>query len=139
MRNSFTRVVSSFQSCALTVNKFHRSLRSAGSIWNLSVSQATDYEVFRRKIGCETLRMYLNEIDENRQFKTSAARVTWDRSCRMSLISLRSSLEEKIEDNEIWDIKTNLRESSDFKPNRISTFITGRKKTNFCTILSNNL
>ena len=84
--------------------------------------------------------MYLNlELDENRQLKTPAARVTGDRTYGISVISFRCTLEEELEDYDILALKTNLLESSDFNPNQILNYITGRKKTNFCTILSNNL
>ena len=109
---------------------------SAGPISNLSVSKATDYEVFGRKLGCETFRMYLNlELDENRQLKTPAARVTGDRTYGMSVISFRCTLEEELEDYDILALKTNLLESSDFNPNQILNYITGRKKTKFITFV----
>ena len=111
-------------------------MKSAGPISNLSVSKATDYEVFGRKLGCETFRMYLNlELDENRQLKTPAARVTGDRTYGMSVISFRCTLEEELEDYEILALKTNLLGTSDFNPNQILNYITGRKKTKFITFV----
>ena len=111
-------------------------MNSAGPILNLSVSLATDYEVFGRKLGCETFRMYLNlELDENRQLKTPAARVTGDRTYGMSVISFRCTLEEELEDYEILALKTNLLGTSDFNPNQILNYITGRKKTKFITFV----
>ena len=80
--------------------------------------------------------MYLNlELDENRQLKTPAARVTGDRTYGMSVISFRCTLEEELNDYEILALKSNLLESSDFNPNQILTFITGRKKTKFITFV----
>ena len=109
---------------------------SAGPISNLSVSKATDYEVFGRKLGCETFRMYLNlELDENRQLKTPAARVTGDRSYGISVISFRCTLEEELEDYEILALQTNLLPESDFNSKKILTYITGRKKTKFITFV----
>ena len=80
--------------------------------------------------------MYLNlELDENRRLKTPAARVTGDRTYGMSVISFRCTLEEELNDYEILALKSNLLESSDFNPNQILTFITGRKKTKFITFV----
>ena len=80
--------------------------------------------------------MYLNlELDENRQLKTPAARVTGDRTYGMSVISFRCTLEEELEDYEILALQTNLLSSSDFNPKQIVTFITGRKKSKFITFV----
>ena len=80
--------------------------------------------------------MYLNlELDENRQLKTPAARVTGDRTYGMSVISFRCTLEEELEDYEILALKTNLLGTSDFNPNQILNYITGRKKTKFITFV----
>ena len=80
--------------------------------------------------------MYLNlELDENRQLKTPAARVTGDRSYGMSVISFRCTLEEELEDYEILALQTNLLPDCDFNPKKILTYITGRKKTKFITFV----
>ena len=80
--------------------------------------------------------MYLNiELDENRQLKTPAARVTGDRSYGMSVISFRCTLEEELEDYEILALQTNLLPESDFNSKKILTYITGRKKTKFITFV----
>ena len=80
--------------------------------------------------------MYLNlELDENRQLKTPAARVTGDRTYGMSVILFRCTLEEELEDYEILALKTNLLETSDFNPYQILNYITGRKKTKFITFV----
>ena len=80
--------------------------------------------------------MYLNlELDENRQLRTPAAMVTGDRSYGISVISFRCTLEEELEDYEILALKTNLLGTSDFNPNQILNYITGRKKTKFITFV----
>ena len=80
--------------------------------------------------------MYLNlELDENRQLKTPAARVTGDRSYGISVISFRCTLEEELEDYEILALQTNLLPESDFNSKKILTYITGRKKTKFITFV----
>ena len=61
--------------------------------------------------------------------------VTGDRSYGISVISFRCTLEEELEDYDILALKTNLLESSDFNPNQILNYITGRKKTKFITFV----
>ena len=80
--------------------------------------------------------MYLNiELDENRQLSTPGCRLTGEPPDGVTVISFRCTIEEKFNDNEILVLRTNLIDSTGINPDRVVSYITGRKKTNFVSFV----
>ena len=80
--------------------------------------------------------MYFNiELDENRQLATPGCRLTGDPPYGVTVISFRCKIEEKFTDDEILVLRTNLIDSTGINPDRVVSYITGRKKTNFVSFV----
>ena len=80
--------------------------------------------------------MYFNiELDENRQLSTPGCTLTGSQPIGLTVVSFRCKIQEKFADNEILALKTNLIDSTGINPDRIISYITGRKKSNFISFV----
>ena len=80
--------------------------------------------------------MYFNiELDENRQLRTPGGELTGSPPYGVSVVSFRCKIEERLADNEILVLKSNLVDSTGINPEGILSYITGRKRTNFISFV----